>query len=457
MKAYACLSAILFFAAPWVAQAEDSPVRFARSGQRVSLPLVRSDLRAVEPLALVAFGRRWDLSMELKDGVVEFIAPKVRVPVVFQFVTGPNANVYFSAIVIYPERDVSWNKNLQLVAVGGPCWFDQWSDAVGLPVTKFEYLIALRAGNWRKPDKPGLLIVEKKRAAGAGPVEIERVAAEHQLNLLVLDADWFGKIRTAEREFAVMPKQMAGALADIQGQNWVLPPNFHQYALPWKEITNRRAWIAGPKYPLVEEIISRRNDAESPRIVLSYLPWQEQLGRCEVADELFLRLLTEAVKRETGRPSLSGRWRLLYPEAKDVKAAECPVLAAALHAMEAKLNDDPPNATDNCEIRAYVLDLRSGPPPPDFFESPGIKTAEGCIGKDLPLLILGDNPLLDTWKWLKLDRGHHRSSRSGVLWRPDDSLPPSLKSQLRLMQRFTEWNIFLGKSPEEENDENPDN
>ncbi len=457
MKTCTLLSTIIFFAATWGVQAAESPAMFFRSGQKVSLPLLRSDLRAEEPFALAAFGRRWDVSMMQKDGTVRFIAPQVRVPVVFQFVVGKKADVYFSSIVIYPDKDVHWNKDFRLTMVGGRSWFDQWSDAVGLPVAKHEDVAALLADNRLKRDNPGLLIVAKKKAAGAELAEIERAAAERRLNLLVLDADWFGEIRADERGFAVLPKQMAGALADIQEQQWAIPPVFRQYVLPWKEIVNRRTWITGSEYPLVEEIFLHRTGAESPRIVLSYLPWREELGRNEVADELFLRLLTEAAKSATDRPSLTDRWYLLFPEAKDVKTEERPVLTAALHSAAGEQKDASPAATDDGEVRAYVLDLRGGPSPTRFLESPGVKAAEFSVDKDLPLLILGDDAVLDAWKWLKLDRDLRRASRPGVFWWPDDTLNPSSKSQLRLMRQFTAWNIFLGKIPEEENDESHEN
>ena len=48
-----------------------------------------------------------------------------------------------------------------------------------------------------------------------------------------------------------------------------------------------------------------------------------------MADELFLRLLTETAKGAKDRPPLDGRWCLLYPAAKEIKADERPVLAAA--------------------------------------------------------------------------------------------------------------------------------
>ena len=142
---------------------------------------------------------------------------------------------------------------------------------------------------------------------------------------------------------------------------------------------------------------------------------------------------------------------LLYPAAKEIKAGERPVLAAALKSAETDVGSE----AESHKIRAYVLDLRGKTSPPaDFFEETGaMKTIEARIGTQSPLLILGDNPILDTWKWLELDRAGHRSPRPGVLWWPDSSLPPSLDSQLRLMQLFTEWNISLGDISQEVDNE----
>ena len=79
-----------------------------------------------------------------------------------------------------------------------------------------------------------------------------------------------------------------------------------------------------------------------------------------------------------------------------------------------------------------------------------MKTIEARIGAQSPLLILGDQPDLGHVEVAGTGSSHgHRSPRPGVLWWPDSSLPPSLESQLRLMQLFTEWNISLGDIPQE--------
>jgi len=472
MRAFLCFLAVWLMTAPAATQAERS-ARFARSGQKVTIGLDRDDGRATEPLALAAYGRQWKVPMATKDGAVEFIAPQVRVPVAFQLVTGPPAEAECGTLVVYPDRPISWDRNLQLAALHAPRWFGQWAEAVALPVTRIEDAAALHTGNWRVPEKPALLIMAEGAAGGAGPAGIERLCAEHRVNVLVLEADWFGRSATYDRALTVMPKHMAGPLADLQGQQWALPPGFRRYTLPWPGVANRQTWIAGPEYPLVDTIHGQRKGAESLRMVLSYLPWEEQLGRCEMADELFIRLLVEAAKGSKDR-RLDDAWCLLYPAAKDIKPHERPVLAAALKRAETRfsgaaedstastrevLAGDRPDrplggraATGERDVTgAYVLDLRGKTPPPDdlFQRCGGMKTFEARINAQSPLLILGDDPLLDTWGWLALDRPAHRSSRPGVVWWPDDCLPPSGQSQLRLMQLFTRWSISLGEIPQE--------
>ena len=95
-----------------------------------------------------------------------------------------------------------------------------------------------------------------------------------------------------------------------------------------------------------------------------------------------------------------------------------------------------------------MLDLRGGSPLPDdlFADSGVVRKIEGRIDKYAPLLILGDNPELDTWEWLELDREQPEVATAGRLAGcPDGSLPPSVGSQLRVMDVFTQWNILFGR------------
>ncbi|MEN6404889.1 MAG: hypothetical protein ABFC77_00305 [Thermoguttaceae bacterium] len=438
MKAHIYLLAIWLVAAPTVLPADELPVVFALSGQKVTLSVGDSDGKAITAVTLWTFGRPWGEPVEVKSGVVEITAPKVRMPVVFRVKATDDGKTAAGEVVVYPARPpMPWGKNAQFVAAGTPDWFNSWSKTVGLPVTTFSDLKSLGIGNWRMREKPALLVVGEK-AAKNDIATLGRLAAAYQINVLALTTDWFANNETAYRKILISPKQALGPLADLQGQTWPLPPVFSQHVL---RILNRQTWLDGPEHPFVEEILGRRQETESLRTVISYLPWQQQLGRTEMADELFLRLLAETAKGDQKHPPLAGHWRLLYPMARDINNDNRPVLAAATKAMVEGVE----NETEPTQAQIYVLDLRGTPSPPsEYFDGASVlKTVESRINVRSPLLILGDDPALDAWKWLKLDRSHRQSPRPGVIWRPDDSLPPSIDSQLRLMQLFTEWNISL--------------
>ena len=444
MKVYTYLVALWLVAAPWASQAAELPIVFARSGQKVTLSVEDDDGKTIETIVLWTFGQRWGEPIEARSGAVEMVAPTVRVPVVFRLTATHNSKIDLGELVVYPDRPpVHWDKDAQLVTAGTPDWFDTWSEAVGLPIAKFKGLESLGVRNWRMREKPALLVIGGK-ATQNDLAAIFRLAAEYQINVLALKTDWFAGNENSNRKIVISPKHALGPLADLRGQTWSLPPAFHQRVLC---ISNRQTWIAGPEHPLVEEIRSQQKGSESLRTVFSYLPWQQQLGRTEMADELFLRLVTETAKGAKDRLPLSGRWSLLYPPAKDIKTNDRPVLVAAMKSIVENVG----NEAESPAIRAYVLDLRGRPSLPlDFFDGAGaIKTIKAQIGTHSPLLILGDNLILDTWKWLELDRRHHRSLRPGVFWWPDSSLPPSIDSQLRLMQLFTEWNISLEDNSQE--------
>lgn len=450
MKTSTSIIAICLAAATTALQAAELPIVFARSGQKIAVPVGGDGHRKTAGGAVLwAYRQSWGEVMKEKDGSVEFIAPEVRATVVFQMVSmNPADDSYrrmsntagkmiLGELVVYCQKSLPWDKDTQLVAFGTPRWFDTWAEAVGLPVQKLNDRKSLDAGAWRMLEKPGLLVV------GSDNGDSLRLSEEHKINVLALDLDWIATNETVVRKMVLSPKQMTGALADLQVQQWPLPPAFGHRVL---EVTNRQAWIEGPDHPLVEEIRSHEKDAGSLRIVWSYLPWQDQLGRKEMADELLLRILTETAKGAKDRSPLTGRWVLLYPAAREIDAGERPILAAAMKSTETNLDGD----NESKAVRAYVLDLRGKISPlEDFFASGAIKTIENRIGLASPLLILGDNPTLDAWKWLALDRSRHQSPKPGVVWLSDGSLPPSISSQLRLMQLFTEWNISLESNSKE--------
>ena len=326
--------------------ADESPIVFARSGQKVLLRAPIGYQRDQDgPLELWAFDKSWGEQTVVKDGKAEFIAPSVRVPIAFQLRLG---NRISRSLVVYPDRPVPWDKDTDYVVVGASDWFASWAKAMDMPVEFSDNTYMLECVNWHPRKKRGLLILDSP-SLRESPIMALKLAVRHGTNVLWFGIDWYKCNNTVTRYGVLSPKQMVGPLSDFQTENWRLPPEFDRKIL-W--IVNRQTWIAGPENPWVEEIRIPKNGMEQLRVVGSYLPWQQQLGRNEVADVLFLRLLTEVAKGAEGRAPLDGRWRLLYPTAKDIKADERPVLAAAMKSA------DLGGAAESHGIRGYVLDLR---------------------------------------------------------------------------------------------------
>ncbi len=474
----ACLLALYFTAAVTAARAEEPPVVFARGGRRTAVPIGADWVEPGTKLVLTAFGRPWGEPARVEDGAAEFLAPAVRVPVVFRVVALDEPDAVLAECVVYPHRPRSFAV-VPWMAAGAPRWFSTWCDALDLPLTKHRDLESFRAADQPIPGQRRLLVVGWD-AAGLRPAALARLASERTVNVLVL-ADGARGAAADTGPITVLPKHAAGPLAGLRGQHWALPPSFPPRPSPFHEraicVVNRETWLAGPGWPLVEELRCPIEGAESRRVVVSYLPWQRQLGRLEVTDALFLRLLAEAAKGAAGRRRLDGQWRLLHPAAGSLDPRERPVLAAALgslapaedgyvlqHGRDLPVrHPDKETAAGHPKMDrnvlspstprpgAYVLDLRGDSPlPAGFFDGWAVRDLEAHPGRQPPLLILGDDPALDRWKWLAVDRtgeGKDRPvsprCRPGVIWLHAAALPPSVETQLRVMQLFTDWNIAL--------------
>ena len=441
---YGILCTVLIVATSAAAIADELPIVFTRSGQKATIAI--GDKATSRTVVVTAFGRPWGEPIAVKDHVVTFTAPPVRVPVVFQLAASPDMKTALGEVVVYPDRPaVQWDKDVQLALFGESEWLLAWAEAVGLPIKCYQSLESFDAERESASERDMLLIVGRK-AAEKDPIALCRFAAARKTNVLVLEADWFGKIDAPRNGVRVSPTRIHGDLKEIARQTWPSPLRFAARRQPWPGIVNRWMWIAdAEEIPLVERfgVVESPLDAMRP-LVVSYLPWREQLGRREVADATFVAMLSAAAKT-----SFPHEWRtpaFIYPKQEKLSPWIRPILFAAAHARI---------TSEVAPSLLYVLDARgTGHPPQEAIEE--LQSLKDRIKPGVAnLLILGDDPSLDGCEWLKLDREKKTAGRPGVVWLAADELPSKNDNQIRIMSTLTELGVPLAvASPPGNNEEN---
>jgi hypothetical protein len=340
--------------------------------------------------------------------------------------------------VAYPDRKVEWDKNITLYSCDAPEWFRQWISATGLPVKQISNDLT-SAKLAPADDKGKSLLILGPPAAGNDLSDVAKLAKDRKVNVLVFYADWIGGVSLGPRWFgdvagpvSVTPPQMLGGLAEIAKQHWAQPLKFSSHRKCWPGIANRWAWIVdGNGLPLVEQVRPpASNYVEYPSVFLSYLPWAACLGREELADVVFLKLLSASAGAEL--PTLLSSVGVLFPEMDKEAAKKRPVLAAAHQPLQ------------YVPKHVLVLDVRGDARPT------AERLTDGESSEGPPLLILGDDKMLDEWEWLKLDRVKKTINRPGVVWLSDDELPPSKDNRIRLMLKLTELGVPLMPPKQEE-------
>lgn len=434
---------ILYLLTFWLAAApaDAAPVVFARSGRTVTLPAFSPSGKIDGPVALWAFGQRMGEPATARDGKVEYAAPKVRVPVVFQLTPANDGRSVLAELVVYPDQStITWDKNVQLAMFGEPEWFSQWAEAAGLPVRRCKSVESFDAE--RESSEKTMLLILGAKTAQTDPYAACRFAAERRANVLVLEAEWFGKSAAPGSRVRVTPMRMCGNLEAMSLQAWRLVIEFRAPRQPWPGAINRWTWIAGEEgLPLVERL-GAINPPPSLRrpIVVSYLPWREQLGRGE-ADRVFCTLLFAAAKT-----AIPQDWRkiiFIYPKQDRLLPQKRPILFASAAAR---------GVSKELPSSLYLFDVRGNERPPQQVteELQSLKNQISTGGDKL--LILGDDKSLDELSWLMLDREKLTAGQPGVDWLADDELPPSAKNQIRLMSTLTALGAPLGEPSQEENE-----
>lgn len=447
-----------------IAAAGELPVSFGRSGGVVSVRLAGGHDRSKSSVVLEAFGQSWAGPVDAKDGRVDFDVPSVRVPTVFRMVTVESPRHVLGELVAYPpghklkwdrpsaqaensERIYRHREPIVIFIKDAPAWFTEWARAVGLPVNTGTVGLTNVFGSEQHGRH---LMVVGRKAAGKDATGSSSIMRD-PMNVLVLEADWFGK--PGPSKISVVPESMAGPLAHFANQHWSAPLDFTRVHAPCPNVVNRWAWIEVDSTPLAERLW-----AHNVNVVSSYVPWQQRLGRKALADLLFQDLLYAAALVPRTPPALKRNIELLWPSKETVQRRTRPVLYASMESGDVLSGSYKPHGF--VEGKDALLDLRfmtslrvidlRGPNLPDH------AVARIRIPKDAserhPLLVLGTDPAVDDGRWAEplnpLDgkqsaKKNVGKEKSGVVWLPNDQLPPSTEAQVRLMQTLTRFGVLL--------------
>lgn len=404
---------------PGAAAEAGEPCAFARSGTVATVQLSGSQHPIPDRVALRVHGRIWQDSWPIEDGKLTLAVPDVRVSTVFSIISTDRSQAVLAEFIVYPDGLEPWpREDIRVYVAGAPAWFEQWTHAVKLPLRTLDIRQPLGRA-LAGPDTDGELLVIGRKHAGQSPEHVVRLARRGRINLLVLDADW--GLSAVSGTLNVGPKTMRAALKSVGDQIWPRTLTFDNVRTPSPLIMNRRFWIEAEHGPLAEQV--GRSGTEHA-VVLSYVPWNQQLGREELADDLLLTLLRAAAKPLV--PLGANQQLTLDWIGKNIADGKRPILTAA-HDV----------ARGAGPYRVAVLDLRGNESPSSRLRA-SLRRLEAQTTELNPLLILGDARLLDTWAWLGMDRKRRMTKeRPGLRWLPDDELPPSPAAQLRLMNALT--------------------
>jgi hypothetical protein len=436
------LAVLMLASSPaWGAEPGELPIRFGAPGAKVS---VRLRDAGDGPVVLRALGRNWTDPITPREGAIEVELPAVRVPMTFSVVAAGKTEPALARIVVYPpDSRAPWDAKVPLyMAADSPEWLREWLAAIGLPATPVK-LGDFPVGAERAAGGAGLLIVGRSAAGKTANEFIER-QTQWQINVLVLEADWFGAGSDEAARLGADPEErFHHSLAELNRFAWPQSASFQGVAGPWPGIANRWVWIDGPTSPLVEEV---RASGHNRWIVFNYLPWRQQLG-VETADAIFLAILKEAAQNSSAAEPLDREFVLAWPAAEMISATTRPVLAACLRERQNR-----PEATTRGETSATpestlrkpplsILDLR-GPA-----LSANDAAALPAVSPKRDWLVLGTDPgvVLPDQERVKEIQDAGTVKKSRVIHLQEDVLPASTKGQVRLMQVLTDQGVSIGK------------
>jgi hypothetical protein len=406
---------------PSIAAAE-VPVTFVRAGEKVRVMVPK----AVDvPLVARGFGRTWAGPTKPAEGSVDWEFPAVRVPIRLAVVPSADTSAApVASVVVYPsEYDPGWDPKLQVfVTADTPEWLQAWLKATRVPfaVARADIPLPTPEGS------TGAVLIVGRDAAGKTARDFGYSDTVRR-NTLILDAAWFGPSVNERQRLATTDNHSPWQLAELARWRLATPVEFSQHAEPWAGIANRKPWISGANFPLVEEV---RSPASEGRTVLSYLPWAERLGD-ETTDAVFLEILKATARKAPTDWNLGRPLRWVWPARSEINPQHRPVLSAAAAA-------ELPQKREDSRGELSILDLRGIDLSSDNVAN--ITWPKPESPRDW--LILGTDPQLPAF--VRELPPARVGKPQPVRWIPDDALPSGLSTRVRLMQLLTESGVSVG-------------
>jgi hypothetical protein len=381
---FALLVAVASVSAETYAAAAARQRFFARSGDELVLPAVE-ELRfhriAIPPSAPHTF-----------------VMPSVRGPLILTGLDHSGRDV--AEFVVYPDEVKPGVEPISVKCTGTPIWFEQWADATS------------RAETSKDPKGASTLLVVGAGEAGDRPESVLTLVERYDVKtVLVLEASWYGQPTNDPFRWTTLHSPYGEKATLPGGGSAVVFPNRRR---PTPALVNRRPCLVVKGDALILEELLLSKEAH---VVVSYLPWEAQLGRREEVDALFYSTVQHAARlgSEPFKSYPDSGVTLQWPRSRDVLETERPVVHALTSRRSRRKNT------------VHLVDLRGAP------IQLAKRTQLRAVLRHRPLVILGTDPMLEAADYKQPE----------VRWIADDAIPPREGARRRLMEELTDAGVLF--------------
>ena len=444
-KAVVLTLVVILTCAPF-AIADETSITFCESGKTVVVK-VQGDINVADRIVLKTFNRIISGPFVLQTGenIVTLAIPEVRVATLFRVELLSNKNLLNEIIAYPPNSKLNWRipsnerhkvqkivkqEDVKLLCSNNvPEWFLEWAKTRGAEVLLVcidEKSGKIYSGDSRIDELTGSLLI-LGRTVSENPLKRLHLitTVNSTIPVFVLDTTWLGELQKSP--CVIHPTNLQGPLQQFRNERWSQSISFTGFIEPFEEIINRKAWVQGKYAPLLESVLVETSQCFKDNLLLNYVPWEQQLGRNEIADLLFYRLLLKAASNDEAECiDLNNEIRLQHFGEEDASITIFSVLKQAL------------KSSLDSETRASIelIDLRGDGVVMEYRLATCLNKLQEIELKQA--IILGTTPFLE--------ESFEKDARLAkhVIWLKEDTLPSSKQMKIQLMQELSAHRIYLG-------------